>query len=47
MEYGLIAGLISIGIIGALTAVSSAVQVNLYPMPPADIPLIAYLRDFL
>ena len=30
IEYGLIAGLISIGIIGALTAVSSAVQVNLY-----------------
>ena len=30
MEYGLIAGLISIGIIGTLTAVSSAVQVNLY-----------------
>ena len=30
MEYGLIAGLISIGIIGALTAVSNSVQTNLY-----------------
>ena len=30
MEYGLIAALISVGIIGAVTAVSASVQTNLY-----------------
>lgn len=30
MEYGLIAALISVGIIAAVTAVSGSVQTNLY-----------------
>lgn len=30
MEYGLIAGLISVGIVVAVTAVSNSVQTNLY-----------------
>ena len=30
IEYGLIAGLISVGIIAAVTAVSTSVQTNLY-----------------